>query len=96
MVVHDPHILWSRGGPPEADPPLVVDTNAVLSLAISLEGLQSVLWRRGQVAKLMSAVEHFELPSRDPFDIRKPRHARPREQPLGPGIREGNDHLWIV
>ncbi len=96
MVVHDLHGGGSGGGPPKTDPPLVVDPNAVLSEAIALERLQSILWGRGQIAKLMGAIEHLELPRGYPFDIREPRHADSGEQPLRPGVREGDNHAGIV
>lgn len=96
MVVHDLHVGWSGGGPSKTDPPLVVDANTVLSLSIAFERLQPVLGRRGEVAKLMSAIKHFELSSRDSLDIREPRHARSGEQKLRAGVREGDDHLAIV
>ena len=73
-----------------------MDPDAVLSPAISLESLEPILRRRGQIAKFMSAVEHLELSSRHPFDTHKPRHAGSGEELLGSGIREGNDHPCIV
>jgi hypothetical protein len=46
MVVDDFDIRRSSVRPPEADPPLIIDADAVLAEAIALECLQSVASRR--------------------------------------------------
>jgi hypothetical protein len=42
MVIHNLHLVRMATFPPEADAPLVVDSNAVLTSPLSLEGLQPV------------------------------------------------------
>lgn len=42
VVVNDLHLLRSGVGPHEADPPLVVDPDAVLTRSIAFEGLEPV------------------------------------------------------
>jgi len=56
VVVNDLHICRSRRTrrPLEADPPLVVDTNAVLPLSVALQGFKSVAGQRTQIHKLDS------------------------------------------
>src|SRR5699024_8720103 len=45
MTVNDLHLLWSCVGPHEADPPLVVDPDAVLPDSVTLESLEPVAGR---------------------------------------------------
>jgi hypothetical protein len=49
VVVNDLHLLRSGVGPHEADPPLVVDPDAVLSDPIALGGLKPVSGRDAEV-----------------------------------------------
>jgi len=42
MIVHDLDVVGLTVFPPEADPPLVVDANAVLTRAISVKLLQTI------------------------------------------------------
>jgi hypothetical protein len=45
MVVDDCDIMGRSLAPPEADPPLLVDPNAVLPAALTLESLKPIAWR---------------------------------------------------
>jgi hypothetical protein len=45
MIVHDFHLLRVGTAPDEANPPLVVDANAVLAVTAALEGFQPVAGR---------------------------------------------------
>jgi hypothetical protein len=51
VVVDDFDILGSSFRPAEANAPLVVDSDAELTEAISLEGLQSIAARGRQIGK---------------------------------------------
>lgn len=52
MIVNDFHILWSIGCPTEANPELIVDSNAVLAFAIALERFQAVPgWRTKEIER---------------------------------------------
>jgi hypothetical protein len=42
MVVNDFHRMGIRSLPAEADAPLVIDPNAILACAVTLQGFQSV------------------------------------------------------
>ena len=44
MIVNDLHLLWSSVRPREADPPLVVDSDAVLTDSTALERFEPVAW----------------------------------------------------
>ena len=49
MVIHDLDVLRAVCGPNEANPPLVVDPDAVLSFSISLQCFQFIARRSPQV-----------------------------------------------
>jgi hypothetical protein len=49
VVVHDLDVVDAVFPPPKADPPLVVDADAVLTLAASAEGFEAVARRHSQV-----------------------------------------------
>jgi len=51
VIVDDLDIFCSGGGPPKTDPILIVDADAVLSCAISLERLQAVAGRNTKILK---------------------------------------------
>ena len=61
VVVNDLNVLRSRGGPAEADAPLIVDADAVLTLAVALERLKSIAGRRTQELKCRRGLELREL-----------------------------------
>jgi hypothetical protein len=48
--------------PSEADPPLIVDANAVLARAVPFQGFPSITRRRSEVAKFDGTVELAEFP----------------------------------
>ena len=54
VVVNDLHLLWSGVGPHEADPPLVVDPDAVLTSSIALQGFEPVTRRDAKILEDLS------------------------------------------
>jgi len=51
--------------PLEADPELIVDSDAVLSLSVAVQFLQAIAGRNAQVIERLCAIEQGELSSRD-------------------------------
>lgn len=64
MVIND----FDCGGvvinPDETDPPLVVDSNAVLALAVSPKRLQAITRNGGQVRQASRRIDVIEFPLR--------------------------------
>ena len=58
MVVDDLNVMGVASDPAEADPPLVVDTDAVLAETIRGELLQTIRWRHSEVSKTCRGIEH--------------------------------------
>jgi hypothetical protein len=65
MVIDDFDVFGAAVRPSEADSPLVVDANAVLSLPVSPQGLQPVSRRNPQIAEAAGNLELAELSARD-------------------------------
>ncbi len=45
MIIYDLYVFRMATPPDKADPPLLIDTDAMLSFAISLQGFQVIGWR---------------------------------------------------
>lgn len=69
MVIDDFDMLDSAVSPNEANSILVVDTDGMLTPALSLERLQSVTGRNSQVGENLSDVELLEFTQGDGLDV---------------------------
>jgi hypothetical protein len=93
VVVNDLHLLWSSVRPHEADPPLVVDPDAVLSDSIALERFESVSGRNAEVLKHRRRSHLTKFAQRHPVDPRINRpHALTTPQMFGVLATERSDH----
>ena len=68
MVVSNLHIPGGTIRPPEANSPLVIDTNAVLPYAIAFQSLQSIAGRDAQLFKIDNSVQYQEFAARLALD----------------------------
>jgi hypothetical protein len=60
MIVNDFRVVRAVFTPLEADPPLLVDPNAVLPLSITTQNLQTIAWQTGQVFQAGCAIKSLE------------------------------------
>jgi len=65
---------------PEADAPLIVDTNAPLSFPFALERLKPVAWRHSQVFCPPGSIQQGKFPHRCRLNTDKPLFALAVEQ----------------
>lgn len=65
MIVHDFHFKRIRVGPAEADAPLIVDSNAVLSFAVTPQSLETVARNSPEIRKGGRRMNLIELPFRN-------------------------------
>src|SRR5262245_8115937 len=93
VVVDDFDIDRTLRGPNEADAPLIIDADRVLSPAISRERFEPVRRRRTQVVEVARTVEHVELSPRLLFDAAESLHERAHPKPLGGAIAKRFDHM---
>ena len=93
VIVNDLDIVRIGTCPSEADPPLVVDADAVLPGTRSLELLKPVRRRHSEVVQVSRPVDHVQFPQRDSLNV--PRQlARDSALPdqLGLAVAKGLDH----
>ncbi len=92
MVISDLYSFWANFRPYEAYAPLFVDSDAVFSSAVILQGFKVITWRRCQVCQFRSSVEHVELTQHYRLDPRPPLVPPRAEQLLGVVVSPGPDH----
>jgi hypothetical protein len=92
VVIHDFNIFCPRFRPMKADAPLIVDTNAILAGAVTLECFQSIAGRYPQVLKSAGNFELSQLPSGYRCDIHEALNADAFWERFGIGTLEGFDH----
>lgn len=71
MVIDDADLAALPVVPDETDAPLVVDPDAVLALAASLQRLQPVGRRNAQVVEPLGVVQHPQFAPRDVLNGRR-------------------------
>jgi hypothetical protein len=83
MVVHNLDITGIALSPHKTNPPLIVNSNAVLPLSISTQGFQAVSWWNAEIIQRFRPMEQQQLSSGDPLKCAKARHLFIGEQRLG-------------
>jgi len=61
MIVHNLDFLGVTVAPHETNTPLVVNANAVLALAVSLQSLELIAWINGQYFKARGGVQNLQF-----------------------------------
>lgn len=93
MIVNDLDVVGVCAFPPKTHAPLVVDSNAVLPLAIAAELLQAIPGRHPEILERFRRVDSNELPEHDaPKVCWEPPDGLESEQAFGIAIAEGLDH----
>ena len=89
MVVNDLNPFWTSVAPPEADTPLIVDSDTVLARTITAQTLEPVARRNPKILETTRSVDLTQLAQRDASDAWvEGRNRLPRKQPLGLTIPE--------
>jgi hypothetical protein len=81
--------------PPEADAPLTLYTDAVLSGSISFERFQAITGRYSQILEICGDFKLSQFPAANYGDFRESLDAVSFRKVLGIGALEGSDHLRI-
>ena len=92
MVIDDFDIKCMSIRPAKTDPPLVVDADAVLALAVAFQRFQPVSGRRTQVLELARLAQIKEFAARRPLDRAEARDLPVIKQRFRVGRTEGLDH----
>jgi hypothetical protein len=77
---------------PEADAPLIVNTDAPLSLPLALESLKPVAWRHPQVLNAAGDIQYREFSHGRGLDTVKPLDALAAEHGFGIAALERFNH----
>jgi hypothetical protein len=93
VVVGEFHVMSLAIAPHEADPPLVVDPDAVLTLPVTAERLQTVARHRTQLVETLCRMDYLELASgpRDDPMVDTP-YVPALEQRGGAPVSKAPDH----
>jgi hypothetical protein len=92
MIIHDLDIFGTGFRPSKADSPLIVDSDAVLPGAITLQSLQTISRRNSQVIQTSRNFELPELATGHSLDIDESRNPPSLGKRLGLGASERLDH----
>jgi len=93
VVVSDLDMEGVPVPPNEADPPLVVESDAVLPLPVALQCFQAVAWRNTEGLKGDDGVEEQEFSASGTLDLwRQSLCPTTLEEVFGLGVSEGVDH----
>ncbi len=68
MVIDYLDLIGIAVAPLEADPPLVVDANAVLACPVTRQFLQAVAWWNAKVVQGHGRLDEKQLPQRGPLE----------------------------
>src|SRR5713226_2136684 len=94
MIVNDLHGRRSErpAWPLEANPPLIVNANAVLALAITAQSFEAIAGQSGQVSKRGGGLETIELQARGTLEARKSLDAFAGGEVSGPTVPIADNH----
>ena len=95
MVVNDLNVARARSAsrPLKADPPLVIDPNAVLSLSVAFQGFESVAGQRAQILKLDRRFHAIQLEPRRAIDSRECLDSLTGCEISGPLVPVADNHI---
>jgi len=69
VIINDLNLQSVTAFPDEADSPLIIDSNTVLSEPVALQLLKSVRWRNPQRIQAASSFEYFKLSGRQALNL---------------------------
>jgi len=93
MVVDNLHVVCVPDAPAEADAPLIVDTNAVLTCPGASEFLETIARRDSEVCQPFRCVQDQEPAERSTLNLaRKPSDRLATKESLGVTVAEALDH----
>jgi hypothetical protein len=82
--------------PNETDTPLIIDPYAVLTAPVSVQCLQAVAGRRGQISDLCRAIQLAKFPLSDAFDSVESSAVQPSKKAGGFVAAKRFDHSGMV
>ena len=96
MVINNFHIFRASLGPTEANPELLVNSNAVLTLAVTMQRFQHIPGRYFKIIQLACSLELPNFPQSNSLKIDKASDSAPPCQLLGILTLERYDHMEMM
>ena len=96
MVINNFDIFRASLGPAEANPELPVDSNAVLTLAVTMQWLQHISGRYFKIIQLVCGLELPNFPQGNSLKIDEASDAASARQLLGILTLERYDHMKMM
>ena len=98
MIINNFYARGTRGAVPpvEANPPLIVDADAVLSFSVSLQHLETVTGQGGDIAKPGSRLQAIQLQTGGSLDAGECLHPFAKRKIPGPLIAVTENHSSIL
>ena len=97
MIIDDLNVRGVTVTPPETDPPLLVDPDAVLAFAIAFQSLELIRAWNQKVLQISSRIKLLQLHQRPLLNVaRKPLGVLATPDSLSLLATKGLDHLEIV
>jgi hypothetical protein len=97
MIVNDLNVRRVTVTPPETDPPLLVNPDAVLAFAIAFQGLELIRAWNKKVLQISSRIQLLQLHQRPLLNVaRKPLGVLATPDSLSLLATKGLDHRNIV
>lgn len=94
MVVHNFHVQRIFAVPAEANPPLVIDADAVLAFAVVFQRFQMIAIRHAQIIQAARLIQQQQFPPRHALNlVRQPPGRFIVEQLFGFGAGKAADPL---
>jgi hypothetical protein len=92
VIIDDLNLTSVAPAPYKAEPPPIVDPDAVLASAAAMQFLQAIAGRNSQVLQRLRVVQHRELATRGVLDTPKARTALAVEERFGVLASERLNH----
>jgi len=92
VVVHDFNLVRAILSPNKAHTPLVIDADAVLSFAVTLQRFKSIPRGNPQAGQFGTRVQLQQFATRNSFDVPEPRHDLAAEKRFGIETGERVNH----
>jgi hypothetical protein len=96
MIIDDLDAFRRAFAPDEADSPLIVDPDTMLTLPVTAQSLKPVPWNCRHVLQLLGIVQHPQLPPRNCSNVAESAALLAVKQLLGPPAAEGSYHTGSI
>jgi hypothetical protein len=96
VIIHDFDFICIAVAPYEAEPPLIVDADAVLAGAVALERLQSISRRNAKILQPLGCMKVEQLAPGHALDCPESRHRPVLEKRFGVMAAKRSDQKTIL